>query len=130
MEIHEGRFSVVNDSYNANPTSMTAALTTVASMPGRSHAVLGEMAELGSIARAEHERIGALAADLGFASVLTVGHDHGLAAAAGGLNVATVDEAIDAVLERVAPGDVILVKASRAVGLEVVAHALVEEATS
>ncbi|MEN8112938.1 MAG: UDP-N-acetylmuramoyl-tripeptide--D-alanyl-D-alanine ligase [Actinomycetota bacterium] len=128
MEIHEGRFTVVNDSYNANPTSMTAALSTVSSMPGGSHAVLGEMAELGSIALEEHERVGQLAADLGFATIVTVGPDHGLAVAAGGVNVQNVDEALEIVTGRIATGDVVLVKASRAVGLEELAERLVEEA--
>ncbi|MEN8233518.1 MAG: UDP-N-acetylmuramoyl-tripeptide--D-alanyl-D-alanine ligase [Actinomycetota bacterium] len=130
MEIHPGRFTVVNDSYNANPTSMTAALNTVASMPGRSHAVLGEMAELGSITEEEHERVGLLAADLEFETLVTVGPDHGLAVAAQGSNVQSADEAFEFITGRVATGDVVLVKASRAVGLEGLAERLVEEASS
>jgi UDP-N-acetylmuramoyl-tripeptide--D-alanyl-D-alanine ligase len=128
MEIRTGRYTVVNDSYNANPTSMTAALHTVASMPGRSYAVLGEMAELGDVTDAEHERIGRLAAELGIEHVVTVGPDHGLARAAGGLNVESPGEALDSVRERVRDGDVVLVKASRSVGLERLADRLTEEA--
>ena len=128
MEIRPGRYTVVNDSYNANPTSMTAALHTVASMPGRSHAVLGEMAELGAVTDAEHERIGRLAAELGIEHVVTVGPDHGLARAAGGLNVESPGEALDSIRERVRDGDVVLVKASRSVGLERLADRLTEEA--
>ncbi|HZJ48814.1 MAG TPA: UDP-N-acetylmuramoyl-tripeptide--D-alanyl-D-alanine ligase, partial [Acidimicrobiia bacterium] len=130
MEIHKGRFTVVNDAYNANPTSMEAALRTVASMPGRSFAILGEMAELGSIATEEHRRIGRLASDLDFEGVVTVGHDHGLADAAGGLNMTDPDVALEYVLGRVGEGDVVLVKASRSVGLESLARQLVEEAGS
>jgi len=128
MEIRSGRYTVVNDSYNANPTSMTAALQTLASMPGRSYAVLGEMAELGDVTDEEHARIGRLAAELGIDHVVTVGPDHGLAVAAGGINVESPDEALDSVRERVRDGDVVLVKASRSVGLEQLAERLTEEA--
>ena len=130
MEIRTGCFTVVNDAYNANPTSMEAALRTVAAMPGRSFAVLGEMAELGPVTVPEHERIGRLAADLGIEEVVTVGSDHGLAEAAGGQNVHDTAEAFGWIQERVADGDVVLVKASRSVGLEVLADRLTEEAAS
>jgi UDP-N-acetylmuramoyl-tripeptide--D-alanyl-D-alanine ligase len=128
MEIHSGTYTVVNDAYNANPTSMAAALRTVASMPGRSYAVLGEMAELGDVTAAEHERIGRLAREIGIDHVVTVGTDHGLASAAGGVNVENSDEALDWVRERVLNGDIVLVKASRSVGLEQLADRLTEEA--
>ena len=128
MEIHTGSFTVVNDSYNANPTSMEAALRTVADMPGRSLAVLGQMAELGPVTAHEHERIGELAAKLGIEEVITVGPDHGLARAAGGRNVDDAEQALGWIRERVRDGDVVLVKASRSVGLETVADRLTEEA--
>ena len=128
MEIRKGRYTVVNDSYNANPTSMAAALETVAAMPGCSYAVLGEMAELGDATAAEHERIGRLAAALGIDAVVTVGFDHGLAEAAGGDNVESPAEALDWVRERVRGDDVVLVKASRTVGLEELADQLTVEA--
>ena len=130
MEIRAGRFTVVNDAYNANPTSMEAALRTVAAMPGRSFAVLGEMAELGPVTVSEHQRIGRLAADLGIDGVLTVGLDHGLAEAAGGQNVRDAAEALAWIQGRVGEGDVVLVKASRSVGLEGLADRLTEEAAS
>ena len=57
--------TLVNDAYNANPDSVEAALRTVAKMPGRHVAVLGLMAELGSVEEAEHLRIGRLAAGVG-----------------------------------------------------------------
>jgi len=128
MEIRAGRYTVVNDAYNANPTSMAAALRTVASMPGRSYAVLGEMAELGDVTAAEHERIGRLAIELGIDHVVTVGPDHGLAQAAGGVNLDDPGEALDWVRGRVRDDDVVLVKASRSVGLERLADQLTEEA--
>jgi len=128
MEIHTGCFTVVNDAYNANPTSMEAALRTVAAMPGRTLAVLGEMAELGPVTIPEHERIGRLVSDLGIEEVVTVGSDHGLAEAAGGHNVPDAAEALGWIQKRVRDGDVVLVKASRSVGLEALADRLSEEA--
>ena len=129
MDVTTGRYTVVNDAYNANPTSMEAALRTVAAMPGRSYAILGEMAELGSITMEEHKRIGVLASDLGFESVITVGSDHGLAIAAGGQNLGDPSEAFELVAQQLRDGDVVLVKGSRSVGLEVIAERLAEVAT-
>jgi UDP-N-acetylmuramoyl-tripeptide--D-alanyl-D-alanine ligase len=126
MEVHPGRFTVVNDAYNANPDSMLAALHTVAAMPGRRVAVLGEMAELGAVTDEEHVRVGGAAKDLGF-DVITVGPDHGLAAAAGGRNVAVESDAIAIVAAEAEDGAVVLVKASRACGLEGLAARLIEE---
>ncbi|MDJ0664913.1 MAG: UDP-N-acetylmuramoyl-tripeptide--D-alanyl-D-alanine ligase [Acidimicrobiia bacterium] len=132
MEIHRGRFTVVNDAYNANPDSMEAAMRTVAAMPGRHVAVLGMMAELGPLETSEHERIGGLAADLGFAAVITVGDEPGIARGAGPIarSVADPGEAYDVVNRVVGDGDVVLVKASRAIGLEQLALQLAEEATA
>jgi len=129
MEIHRGRFTVVNDAYNANPDSVEAAMRTVAEMPGRHIAVLGTMAELGPMEQAEHERIGRLAADLGFANVVTVGDEPGIARGAGpiGRNVADADAAYTVVTRLIDDDDVVLVKASRAVGLEQLALRLAEE---
>ena len=129
MEVHEGRITVVNDAYNANPDSVLAAMETVAAMPGPHIAVLGEMAELGHVSDEEHGRVGRAARELGFA-VITVGRDHGLADAAGGRNVADQDEAVRIVSEEADDGSVVLVKASRAVGLERLAGRLIEEATA
>lgn len=132
MEIHRGRFTVVNDAYNANPDSMEAAMRTVAAMPGRHLAVLGTMAELGPREESEHRRIGELAAQLNFAAVLTVGNEPGMASAAGpiGRNVADADTALALVTGMVREGDVVLIKASRAIGLEEVAMRLAQEATA
>ena len=130
MEIHRGRYTVVNDAYNANPDSMEAAMRTVAGMPGRHIAVLGTMAELGHLEASEHARIGRLAFDLGFAAVITVGDEPGIAAAAGpiGRNVPDADTARRIVTGLAGNGDVVLVKASRAIGLETLAMELAEEA--
>jgi UDP-N-acetylmuramoyl-tripeptide--D-alanyl-D-alanine ligase len=124
MEVHSGPITVVNDAYNANPDSMEAALETVAAMPGRHLAVLGKMHELGAEEAAAHREVGAGARELGFAAVVVVGDDPGLAAGAGPIarNVADPAAAEEVLHRLLRPGDVVLVKASRAVGLEVLAQ--------
>jgi len=121
---------IVNDAYNANPDSMEAALRTVAGMPGRHIAVLGRMAELGPVEAEEHRRIGQLVRSLGYAAVVVVGRDPGFAEGAGAVArpVPDVAAALPVVSEYVRSGDVVLVKASRSVGLEHLAHQLIEEA--
>jgi UDP-N-acetylmuramoyl-tripeptide--D-alanyl-D-alanine ligase len=117
-----GGVTVVNDCYNANPMSMRAALDHLAETPAqRRIAVLGTMAELGGDAAAYHREIGALAAERGIDLLVTVGED-ALPYAEGfdgeSHAVATPEEA-GALLEEVAlPGDRVLVKGSRSVGLE------------
>ena len=111
---------VVNDAYNANPDSMRAALQHLAerARERRKVAILGEMAELGETAVSYHQAIGELAAELGV-EVIGVGE----AARAYG-PVAWAADAAAAVEEArsiVRPGDAVLVKASRAVGLEGIA---------
>ncbi len=129
---------VVNDAYNANPESMRAALDTVAGMlaerPGAvGWAVLGDMLELGGTAVVEHRNLGAYAAALGLSRLVAVGE---LAAevVAGAESVGTGvraevardrEDVVRRVLADVAPGDVILVKASRGLALDTVAAALV-----
>jgi UDP-N-acetylmuramoyl-tripeptide--D-alanyl-D-alanine ligase len=112
----------VNDCYNANPMSMRAALDHLADSPAeRRIAVLGTMAELGADSALYHREIGERAAALGVDVLVTVG-DGALAYADGfdgeTHSVATPEEA-GALLEEVArPGDRVLVKGSRSVGLE------------
>jgi UDP-N-acetylmuramoyl-tripeptide--D-alanyl-D-alanine ligase len=131
MEVSEvavagGRARLVNDAYNANPASMAAALETVAAMPGRHIAVLGRMHELGAEERDLHVEAGALAARLGFDTVLVVGDDPGIAAGAGDIAMAVPDtaSAVAVLGEILRAGDVVVVKASRAAGLESIAAAL------
>jgi UDP-N-acetylmuramoyl-tripeptide--D-alanyl-D-alanine ligase len=114
---------LLNDCYNANPVSMRAALEHQAEIAGgrRRLAVLGEMAELGDDAPAYHEEIGALVRSLGVERVVAVGE---LARAYGGDWVASAADAAARARELVERGDVVLVKGSRAVGLEVVAENL------
>lgn len=122
---------VLNDAYNANPTSMAAALGALGALTGgRRFAVLGYMAELGAASDEEHHRIGRLAAAAGVETLVVVGRE-GAALAAGateaGIEVVTVRtarEAVGALGPLLRPGDAVLVKASRVVGLERVADAL------
>jgi len=112
---------LINDAYNANPTSMRAALEHLAAHDGRTVAILGEMAELGPGAPDYHREVGELIPRLGIDVVLGVGE---LSRAYGGEWVANAAEAAERAPQLVQPGDVVLVKGSRAVGLEVVAEAL------
>jgi UDP-N-acetylmuramoyl-tripeptide--D-alanyl-D-alanine ligase len=116
IALPDGGF-VVNDAYNANPDSMRVALEHLADRAGgrRKVAILGEMAELGSASAEYHREIGRLAAELGI-EVIGVGEPaRGYEPAAW---AATRDEALALARARVEPGDAVLVKASRAVGLE------------
>jgi UDP-N-acetylmuramoyl-tripeptide--D-alanyl-D-alanine ligase len=114
---------LLNDCYNANPVSMRAALEHLVQRAGskRAIAVLGEMAELGDEAPGYHREIGALLRELGISDVIAVGP---LARDYGGTWVATAADASSLLGERLRPGDVVLVKGSRSVGLEVVAENL------
>jgi UDP-N-acetylmuramoyl-tripeptide--D-alanyl-D-alanine ligase len=112
---------VINDAYNANPDSMYAALVHLADRAGdrRRVAILGEMAELGSQSELFHDQIGHLAADLGI-DVIGVGEAARRYTPA--VWVASVAEVAEAARSYLRPGDAILVKASRAVGLEGIAE--------
>jgi len=116
---------LINDSWNANPVSMRAALEYLVRRAAgrRTIAVLGEMAELGEGAARFHAEIGAAAAELRIDVVIAVGG--GLAAGYGGLPAATPAEAAGLLRELLEPGDVVLVKGSRVARLETVAEALV-----
>jgi UDP-N-acetylmuramoyl-tripeptide--D-alanyl-D-alanine ligase len=121
---------LINDAYNANPVSMRAALAYLAERAGdrRRVAILGDMAELGRTGPEYHREVGAAAAELGVDELLAVGElaraylDGGVP----GRWVANVHDALRQVDELVRPGDAVLVKASRAVGLEAVAAALTQ----
>jgi UDP-N-acetylmuramoyl-tripeptide--D-alanyl-D-alanine ligase len=119
---------LINDAYNANPVSMRAALAYLAERAGdrRRVAILGEMAELGRTGPDYHREVGAAAAELGVDELLAVGElARGyLGGGVTGRWVPNVHDALREVDELVRPGDAVLVKASRAIGLEAVAAAL------
>ncbi|HTE62172.1 MAG TPA: UDP-N-acetylmuramoyl-tripeptide--D-alanyl-D-alanine ligase [Solirubrobacteraceae bacterium] len=121
--------TVLNDCYNANPLSMRAALDDLAVQDpaGRRVAVLGDMLELGPAEQAHHKEIGSYAASAGVDVLIAVGpRSAAMLDTFGGEGHAVPDAAAAAELaaELVGAGDVVLVKASRGVGLEVVAEAL------
>ncbi|MEU2913194.1 UDP-N-acetylmuramoyl-tripeptide--D-alanyl-D-alanine ligase [Streptomyces massasporeus] len=130
--------TVVNDAYNANPESMKAALRALAAMGKgrRTWAVLGKMAELGDEALAEHDAVGRLAVRLNVSKLVAVGGREAAWLQLGAYNegswgeesvhVSDAQAAVDLLRSELRPGDVVLVKASRSVGLESVAQALVE----
>ncbi len=142
MEVHRRTdgLVVVNDAYNANPASMTAAIDALVEIgrhrSGRSVAVLGEMLELGPDSDAAHRDVGRHAAEAGVDLLVVVG-ERAAALADGARAVPTWqgeavltagrDAALDHVRENVAAEDVVLVKASRGAALEVVADGLLEE---
>lgn len=131
---------VVNDAYNANPDSMKAAIEALAQMTGkhgrRGIAVLGHMAELGEIDEASHVEAGRLAARAGVAILVAVGEDaRPLLDGAReftdwqGEAIAVPDPAaaVTALRNVLRPGDVVLVKASKAAGLTAAADGLLAE---
>jgi UDP-N-acetylmuramoyl-tripeptide--D-alanyl-D-alanine ligase len=135
--------TIVNDAYNANPESMRAALRALAAMGkaaqakgGRTWAVLGQMAELGDESLAEHDAVGRLAVRLNVSKLVAVGGREASWLQLGAYNegswgeesvhVSDAQAAIDLLRSELRPGDVVLVKASRSVGLERVAQALLE----
>jgi UDP-N-acetylmuramoyl-tripeptide--D-alanyl-D-alanine ligase len=124
----EGGGLLINDAYNANPVSMRAALAYLVERAGdrRRVAILGDMAELGRTAPAYHREVGEAAAALGVDELLAVGElARGyLEGGVPGRWVANVHDALRTLDDVVRPGDAVLVKASRAVGLEAVAAAL------
>ncbi len=114
---------LVNDAWNANPVSMRAALEHLVQLAAgrRTVAVLGDMAELGSHSAEGHQEVGRALAELGITEVVAIGPQ---ALAYGGRQVDTVDEAVALLEELLSPGDCVLVKGARAMGLERVAEAL------
>ncbi len=127
MELHElPGLLVINDAYNANPESMEAALFALRLFAqergGAAWAFLGKMHELGEFSSQGHQKIGTLARDLAIDHLVTINApEYGETR----LNFADWESAIS-LSEQFAPGDVVLVKASRAEGLERLAEALIE----
>jgi len=134
MEVHrrEDGVTVINDAYNANPESVRAALHALRHLAqdGRGFAILGHMAELGEVSRASHEDIGEFAARAELAGLIAVGEEAAPILAGArrvrswtgeALVVPDGTAALDALANQLKPGDVVLVKASRAAHLEGVA---------
>ena len=141
MELHERADGVlvVNDAYNANPDSTRAAIEALAHLTSggrRGFAVLGYMAELGDIAEESHEEAGRLAAQAGVTGLVAVG-EHAAPVLTGAraqpgwrgeaISVPDPKAAVEALRNRLRPGDVVLVKASKSAGLWEVADGLLAE---
>lgn len=135
--LQTGKLTIIDDSYNAGPTSMRAALQTLLDFPGagRRVAVLGAMKELGDITEAEHRKIGDFAGTVADVIVGVGGETRPLLNAAVEsarqiesdvqfIYCENAGEAAARVEEFVQDGDVVLVKGSRSIGLETVVSAL------
>lgn len=111
--------TVINDTYNANPDSMRAALKTLCQIPiqGRRIALLGDMAELGKITKKAHQDIGIFANKLPI-TLLSVGEDAQAITTHGGIHFSSQEEASAWLQKNLQPGDGLLCKASRSAQLE------------
>ena len=132
MKIVRG-IQVIDDSYNANPDSMKAALLTLAQMStnGRRFAVLGGMAELGTEFERGHREVGQCAADLGLDGVITIGEAASLIAEEawrGGiakvLKFSQTEDAVKAMRGLLHAGDLVLIKGSRSARMERIVEGL------
>ncbi|MHB8400044.1 MAG: UDP-N-acetylmuramoyl-tripeptide--D-alanyl-D-alanine ligase [Candidatus Limnocylindrales bacterium] len=135
--VRAGDVTVLDDSYNASPVSMAAALDLLATLPGtRRIAVLGEMLELGEARDEGHRAVGARAAEVADLVIVVGAGAASLAATARAsariagrvLEAPDAAAAFDLLRPRLAPGDVVLVKGSRGIGLEIVVDRLLAEA--
>ncbi len=126
-----GRLTVVDDCYNANPASVRAALETAAEIAAsgrrRLVLVLGEMRELGTCAEGEHLRIRQALETCPHAALFAAAGDARHFGALPGRFAEDAAELIDAIAAECRPGDVVLVKGSRGVGLERVVRALAQQ---
>jgi UDP-N-acetylmuramoyl-tripeptide--D-alanyl-D-alanine ligase len=134
-----GGVTLIDDSYNSSPAAVARTLETVASAKGsaRKVAVLGEMLELGAHAERLHRECGRAAAGAGLDLLIAVGGDPAAALAreaiAAGMPdrtvtyVGTKEEAADAALRQVRPGDLVVVKGSRGIGTDLVVDRLKQE---
>ena len=126
--VHRGAFTLVDDSYNSNPAAVAKALEGAALLPGKRRiAILGDMRELGPEGPRFHRESGELAARLGFSPILGVGELSRELVAGAGADAHWVPDASAAAewaAREVREGDLVLVKASRGVGLDAVVRRL------
>lgn len=128
--------TLLDDTYNANPESMKAALKTMSSYSGRKIVISGDMLELGALSASLHEEVGSFMAESGVNEIIATGSfassviDGALKAGMPSKNASVVSgnaEAAAALLEMVSEGDVILVKGSRGMRMEEVVNKLKEK---
>ncbi len=123
--------TLINDTYNANPDSMRAALETLRIMrtEGKKIAVLGDMLELGTTSREEHRVLGLQTAAAGVDALLTYGDEtaethHAAGSLSFKKHYATKKDMIDALFDMIQPGDLVLVKGSRGMQMDEITEAL------
>ena len=127
---------IIDDSYNANPVSMEAAMMTLKSMKGNKRGILvaGDMFELGDQAEAMHQKIGSAAARSGITKLYVTGEYAATVAksardedmASGDIFTGTMEEIFKDMAERLQPGDWVLVKGSRGMGMEKIVNWLLD----
>jgi UDP-N-acetylmuramoyl-tripeptide--D-alanyl-D-alanine ligase len=137
--------TILDDCYNASPASMEAALATLKSLAaaggegakGRAVAVLGDMLELGEVEKEEHRKLGKRAAESGAAVAAFFGPRSSLSSltfkessSSSSSHFTEIEPLVEWLLERVQPGDVVLVKGSRGMKLERVVDALLVPPTA
>jgi UDP-N-acetylmuramoyl-tripeptide--D-alanyl-D-alanine ligase len=125
-----GGLTLIDDSYNSSPAALKQSLDTIAAATGsaRKIAVLGEMLELGAHSVRLHEESGVRAAGASLDLLITVGNDAARAMAAAAIragmrqaavfHVSDAGQAAELALQRTRPGDLVLVKGSRGIGLD------------
>ena len=120
-------YTLIDDCYNANPTSNAAAIDSMSALDGRKVCILGDMLEMGENSAALHRSIGRYAVEHGAELVVTSGNDaRYIAEAAGekGIDFPDKTSLIAALPGLLRPGDVVLVKASRGAQFEEIAEAI------
>ena len=136
MDVFESPWgvTVINDSYNANPGSMTAALDVLAARPGRRVCILGDMLELGEFTEAEHRKLGSYAAGkkidiMIFVGELSLGAYNAAReiAAEGVFHYSGKDALAPDLRGILEPGSTVLIKGSRSMKLDMIADMLREE---
>ncbi len=123
--------TIINDSYNANPTSAKAAIDVLASFAGDRHFVLGDMAELGEQAANWHAEVGSYAKERGIDQLWTTGDlaEHASRVFPGARHFSTQAELVLAIETELTGASTVLVKGSRSSQMEVVVRALTEPET-
>lgn len=125
--VETGRFTILNDCYNANPVSMKAGLDVLSEASGRKAAIIGDMFELGSEERQMHHEIGAYAANKGISLFLCIGelakecYEGAKEASGGSMDChyyQTKEEALEEIGSLLENGDTVLVKASHGMHFE------------
>ncbi len=126
-----GGATLIDDSYNANPDSVRAAIEVLRALPGRRILVLGDMGEVGEQGEMFHRETGRCAAQAGIDELLAIGDlaAHAFAEfGSGGIWYAQMKGLLDDVAAKAVAGTTILVKGSRFMGMERVVEALIDEA--